>query len=163
MKDQPSTAPAITRHPALIAADNLRATLADGYWTPAQRRTLIHRIGKYEALAPSAGHAASTPPKGHPTMSTQTPTTFATRAAHYRAAATAAGEAGDLAGATAAADLAARCDRAAVTGTLLAASNESTIYGPDDCCRTCGEHLSDPHAPQCPHADADLAEGEDEQ
>lgn len=88
------------------------------------------------------------------------PTTFATRAAHFHAAADTARQAGDVAGAATATAFAVRCEHAATTGTLLAEPSDLT-YGSDDCCLSRGEHLSDPHAPGCPQVDIDLGGDED--
>ncbi len=86
-------------------------------------------------------------------MSTSTVLTrssYADRAAHYRA----------LSGNCDAAEFAARAEHAHITRPWLRAAVERD-YDDDDCCVECGEHISDPHAPQCPHADLAYAEADD--
>ena len=86
-------------------------------------------------------------------MSTSTVLTrssYADRAAHYRA----------QSGNCDAAVFAARAEHAHITRPWLRAVVERD-YDDDDCCVECGEHISDPHAPQCPHADLAYAEADD--
>lgn len=94
------------------------------------------------------------------TTTPTTPTTFAARAAHFRTAADEALRSGDLAGAATATAFATRCEHARTSGTLHPESNDP-ILDPNDCCPACGEHFSDPHAPQCPHTDSDLGDEEE--
>lgn len=35
----------------------------------------------------------------------------------------------------------------------LPVADDGPRWNADDCCTTCGAHISDPHAPDCPHAD----------
>lgn len=38
----------------------------------------------------------------------------------------------------------------ATTATAAGADVIETGYDADNCCRDCGEHIADPHAPECP-------------
>ncbi len=84
-------------------------------------------------------------------MTTQTRSSYADRAAHYRLEAAASSKAGDLESATHLEELAQRAEHSHTARSWLTA--DDLRYGNDDCCTECTEHLSDPHDPGCVYAD----------